>query len=1233
METGDSPVPGFISRYQLRSEERTGTYLAWSPDGHRMAVSTGEASIRILDVESNSTIAILQSSQGWINRVAWSPDGSALAAACGGSGIVVWNLSTMQRLWHLTAHSSWVGQVAWSHSGYRIASGSQDKLAILWDARDGKLLHSFEGHKHYVNCLEWSPDDQTLATGSADQTVRLWDVETGAALQILDYTEIVTSLAWSPNGETLAIAGTDSSIHCWNFEHGRRHVLEGHTADITDLSFSADGLILGSASRDSTVRLWRADTWTTVAVLPLDTPTGTGLRRNKWLRRRSLPQSRVSASPASSNTGYPDSPSLAFHPDAPRLATANTGQYVINTWDLETGILLGSRAGVESLRYTTAKLVLVGDSGVGKTGLGWRLAHGEFKAQASTHGQQFWIIDEIRSRRSDGTECEAVLWDLAGQHVYRSIHAIFLDSVDLALILFDPTNRQEPLKGVEFWLQQLSVKRQLPPTVLVGARIDRGVAVLTGQELDQFCQRYGVSGGYLATSAVTGAGLDQLMSILRTQILWEEMATTVTTVTFKRIKEYVLTLKERPDRRSVLVTPVDLRHELNTVDPDWEFTDAEMMTAVRHLENHGYVTIMRTSSGTVVILLVPELLVELASSIFLQADKHPHELGAISETTLLRGGYPFPELSTLAPAEQHVLLDAAVVRFLSHNLCFRETLGAETLLIFAALIKQKRPLVDEVDTVDDFSYIVHGRVENVYASLVVLLGHTQAFTRVNQWHNQAQYEMGSGQICGFRLIEEREGEIELVLYYSEAMPDFGRRMFQGLFESFLYQHDVAVTPFPPITCANRHKQQRSTIISSLREGLQVIFCTKCGQEIRLPGIEKPLTLGSRDVSLVQREDAIARLRSTYETNLVRVKSFRADRALPRCYISHRPEQASWVSQLTRDLRDAGVLVVDDRAGLQADDSILVIETPAYHQDWNSLAADITSDAGLIRTRLNEASEQGPPAIIPLLREGDAKTTHLAELRDRLAGDFRDDTSYPVRLFELVLTLYAIPLNHPAFTPLLEVLTHQWEETQHVQDAPGTAVSAITPAFESPRREVFLSYAWGGESEAIADELDRALCEKGVAIVRDKRDLGFRGSIKGFMERMGEGKCVILIISEKYLKSENCLFELLQIAQHGDFADRVFPIVLQDAGIYQPLGRIRYIEYWEEQIRELDSEIKKVSAANLDGIREDIDLYTEIRSRLPQLSNILRDMNARTPELHRDSDFSELRQAVVAKLFS
>jgi hypothetical protein len=52
---------------------------------------------------------------------------------------------------------------------------------------------------------------------------------------------------------------------------------------------------------------------------------------------------------------------------------------------------------------------------------------------------------------------------------------------------------------------------------------------------------------------------------------------------------------------------------------------------------------------------------------------------------------------------------------------------------------------------------------------------------------------------------------------------------------------------------------------------------------------------------------------------------------------------------------------------------------------------------------------------------------------------------------------------------------------------------------------------------------------------------------------------------------------------------------------------------------------------MDGFREDIDLYAEIRALLPRLMDVLRDMNTLTPDLHRQSDFSEIYDAVMAKL--
>jgi small GTP-binding protein len=1024
LEIGGSPMPGVTLRHLLRGHMDWIGRIAWSPDGRRLSSPSSDKTIRIWDLASGTCSATLVGHSDSVHSVAWSPNASELASGSADNSVRVWDVAIEQTTHVFEGYTAAVRAVAWSRDGQLLATGSEDYTVRVWDLQSKECAWSFR-HSDHVTMLEWSPDGKFLGVASDDATLSVWDVgERKLWKRLIGHDSFVITLAWSPDGRLLASGSADRSIRIWDAQTGKQNlVLENHLTSIRCVAFSHDGSLLASKSLDRSVRIWGTSDWQLKASLVETNPL------MNW------------------HAG------LSFHPHLSILATLGEKDTAIRIWDIDLNVLLDGQSAREAVHYISAKLVLVGDSGVGKTGLGWRLAHGEFKEHASTHGQQFWVLEDLRMKREDGTECEAVLWDLAGQHVYRPVHAIFLDDVDAALVLFDPTNRHEPLKGAQFWLEQLARQKKLPPAVLVGARDDRGAPVLSREDFAQFCQRYGISGGYISTSAKEGHGLDDLIASLKAQIPWDQMTTTVTTVTFKRIKEYVLALKEQPDRHGVLVASAALRAQLEATDPKWQFSDAEMMTAVKHLANHGYVAVLRSSSGDEAILLVPELLVDLAASIVLQADKHPRELGLLSEAELLQAKYPFPELANLDAVERQIMLDAALLRFLEHNICFRETLGTVALLIFPGLIKQKRPLFDDGETVDDVSYTVGGRVENVYAALVVLLGYTQMFTRVNQWQNQAQYELGTGEICGFRLIEDREGQIELVLYYSPTMPDYGRTLFQGLFEKILYQRDVDVTRFPLVVCPNGHRQVRATVVKRLREGKAFLFCDECGSKIRLPEIERPVALGGKDARSVQREEALARLRGAYETHLVRVKGFRRDRAAPRCYISHLPEQSDWVAQLAQDLRAAGVYVLHDRAQVQDDDFVILVSTPAYKQQWDRLAAPIDADIHLIRSRLRQDTSQWP-IIIPLLRAGELSAVRPHLLRDRTFGDFRDDTRYAVELFDLVLTLYAISFLQPAFDPLRRALAEQWQQAlaAHSDSAKAQAADVHVPQAEDAERQ-------------------------------------------------------------------------------------------------------------------------------------------------------------------------------------
>ncbi len=179
--------------------------------------------------------------------------------------------------------------------------------------------------------------------------------------------------------------------------------------------------------------------------------------------------------------------------------------------------------------------------------------------------------------------------------------------------------------------------------------------------------------------------------------------------------------------------------------------------------------------------------------------------------------------------------------------------------------------------------------------------------------------------------------------------------------------------------------------------------------------------------------------------------------------------------------------------------------------------------------------------------------------------------------------------------------------------------------------VFISYAWGGEREEVVNQIDQALQKRGLKITRDKRDLGYKGSIKQFMEQIGQANCVIVVVSDKYLRSPNCMFELVEIADNKQFHDRIFPIVLADADIYDPVKRIGYVKHWEEKRAELAEAIKTLDPANLQGIRDDMDLYDRIRDKISGLASTLKDMNTLTPEMHRESDFNHLYNAIEKRM--
>lgn len=97
------------------------------------------------------------------------------------------------------------------------------------------------------------------------------------------------------------------------------------------------------------------------------------------------------------------------------------------------------------------KVVMIGDSGVGKSNLLSRFTRNEFKLDTrSTIGVEF----ATRTVEIDGKKIKAQIWDTAGQERYRAITSAYYRGAVGALIIYD-ISKSESYENVSKWLKEL----------------------------------------------------------------------------------------------------------------------------------------------------------------------------------------------------------------------------------------------------------------------------------------------------------------------------------------------------------------------------------------------------------------------------------------------------------------------------------------------------------------------------------------------------------------------------------------------------------------------------------------------------------------------------------------------------------------------------------------------------------------------------------------------------------
>ena len=127
-------------------------------------------------------------------------------------------------------------------------------------------------------------------------------------------------------------------------------------------------------------------------------------------------------------------------------------------------------------------------------------------------------------------------------------------------------------------------------------------------------------------------------------------------------------------------------------------------------------------------------------------------------------------------------------------------------------------------------------------------------------------------------------------------------------------------------------------------------------------------------------------------------------------------------------------------------------------------------------------------------------------------------------------------------------------------------------------EIFVSYSWANKDHPDHEKDVDRLCEeaeaRGIKIWRDKDDLGIGQSIDVFMNDLAQSRRCFVFLSEKYLRSEFCMYELYHLWQwsrshSAQFHDRV-RIFNIDAQIFSIPDRLKIARHWKTQFDEYKS---------------------------------------------------------------
>ncbi|KAL5137510.1 Ras-related protein RABA4d [Glycine soja] len=160
------------------------------------------------------------------------------------------------------------------------------------------------------------------------------------------------------------------------------------------------------------------------------------------------------------------------------------------------------------------KVVLIGDSAVGKTQLLARFAKNQFSVDSkATIGVEF----QTKTLIIDNKTVKAQIWDTAGQERYRAVTSAYYRGAVGAMLVYDMTKRQS-FDNMAKWLEELRGHADKNIVVmLIGNKCDLGtLRAVPTEDAEEFAQRENLF--FMETSALESTNVETAFLTILTEI-------------------------------------------------------------------------------------------------------------------------------------------------------------------------------------------------------------------------------------------------------------------------------------------------------------------------------------------------------------------------------------------------------------------------------------------------------------------------------------------------------------------------------------------------------------------------------------------------------------------------------------------------------------------------------------------------------------------------------------------